>query len=244
MSKQIIPVHRRQITKATIDRLLWMIREGYWSPGDQLPPQRELAEALGVGMSTLREALQSLQTMGIVDMRHGEGTFVTSQPRDMYDRLVEMSLAMGESDLQMLLEAREILETGFAFHAANRATDEQLTEIFNILDKELGVIDSDHKEDIRELDLAFHHLIAEMTHNKFLTQIDGTLFHALDEILHRLPLTHEGWQLHYEVAVGIRSRDPFQASEAMRTLIEATAARYVPYINRQKEKIPKVLSAL
>ncbi|MCD4671316.1 MAG: FadR family transcriptional regulator [Anaerolineaceae bacterium] len=235
MPKQIQPVHRRQITKATIDRLLSMIREEYWLPGERLPAQRELAEALGVGMSTLREALQSLQTMGILEMRHGEGTFVTDQPNDMYDRLVEISLAMGETDLQMLFEAREILETGFAFHAANHATEEQVDALFDILEKERGVIDTDQRESVHELDLAFHHLVAEMTHNKFLTQIDDTLFNALDELIRILPQTHEGWQLHYEVARGIRNRDPFQASEAMRTLIEASAARYLPYMTRHKE---------
>lgn len=235
MIKKIQPVHRRQITKATLDRLLSMIREGYWMSGDQLPPQRELAEALGVGMSTLREALQSLQTMGIVDMRHGEGTFIANQPNDMYGRLVEISLAMGETDLQMLFEAREILETGFAFCAANRATDEQVEALFDILQKEHSLIGTERREEGHELDLAFHHMVAEMTHNKFLTQIDDTLFSALDEVLHLLPQTREGWQLHMDVAEGIRNRDPFQASEAMRTLIEASAARYLPYLTRKVE---------
>lgn len=234
MIKPIQPVHRRQITKATIDRLLTMIREEYWLPGERLPAQRELAEALGVGMSTLRESLQSLQTMGILEMRHGEGTFITSQPYDMYDRLLEMSLAMGDTDLQMLFEAREILETGFAYHAANRATDEQIDELFDILEREREMMDTNHNEDGHDLDLAFHHLIAEMTHNKFLTQIDDTLFNALDEMLRILPQTQEGWRWHYEVAAGIRNRDAFQASEAMRTLIEASAARYLPYMTKHK----------
>ena len=204
-------------------------------PGDQLPSQRELAEALGVGMSTLREALQSLQSMGIVDMRHGEGTFVTSQPNDMYDRLVTLSLAIGETDLEMLLESREILETGFAFYAANRATDKQIDALFDILETEHKIINQGRKKEVHELDMAFHHLIAEMTQNKFLMQIDDTLFNALDELLLALPQTFEGWQLHYEVAVGIRDRDPFKASEAMRTLIEASAARYLPFLANQQK---------
>ena len=187
MTKQIQPVHRRQITKATIDRLLSMIRDGYWLPGERLPAQRELAEALGVGMSTLREALQSLQTMGILDMRHGEGTFISSQPNDMYDRLVEMSLAMGETDLQMLFEAREVLETGFAFHAATRATEEQIDTLFDILQKEHEAIESGMLEDGHNLDLAFHQLIAKMANNKFLAQIDDTLFNALAELIRVIP---------------------------------------------------------
>jgi len=236
MTKKIQPVHRRQITKATIDRLLSMIRDGYWLPGERLPAQRELAEALGVGMSTLREALQSLQTMGILDMRHGEGTFISSQPHDMYDRLVEMSLAMGETDLQMLFEAREILETGFAFHAATRATDEQIDTLFDILEKEHEAIETGMLEDGHNLDLSFHQLIAKMANNKFLAQIDDTLFNALAELIRVIPQTMEGWHWHYEVALGIRRREPFQASEAMRTLIEASAAHYLPYMKRQTEK--------
>ena len=136
--KTIQPIHKRQISKATIDRLLSMIKDGYWAPGEKLPPQRELAESLSIGMSTLREALQSLQTMGILEVRHGDGTYVSDRVNDRFENSLSMSLAMGELDLQMLFEARGILEPGFAYFAANRATKEQVEKLFEILEDELA----------------------------------------------------------------------------------------------------------
>lgn len=225
---QIQPIYKRQVSKATIDRLLSMISEGYWSPGDQLPPQRELARALGIGMSTLREAIQSLHTIGILEVRHGEGTYVTDRESGMYENQVELSLAVGDLDLQMLFEARGIMEPGFAYYAATRATERQVKELFQILEQERLAIEAGKKEDMFGLDLAFHRKIAEMAANKFLLQIEGTLIKALDKLLQELPLTLEGWKMHREVALAIRNHNAFQASEAMRTLIEASAARYLP----------------
>ncbi len=237
-TNKIQPIHRRQITTAVIDRILSMIAEGYWKPGEALPAQRELAKSLGVGMSTLREALQALQTMGVLEMRHGEGTFVADSSNGIYERLIDISLASGEMDMQSLFEAREILETGIAYHAARRATEEQIQRLFEILGVERKQIESGHGENLFDLDFDFHRLIAEMARNKFLEQVDNTLRNALAVLLRKLPLTMEGWKMHYKVAEGIRDRKPFQALEAMRTLIEATAARYLPYMTKMTREAP------
>ncbi len=133
LSKYMEPIHTVHMSKATIDRLLAMIREGYWSPGDRLPPQRELARTLGIGMSTLREALQSLQAMGVLEMHHGEGTFVSEQPYQVIERILGMSLSLGDLDLQSLFEARIVLEGGLAYHAAARASDEQIEALLRNL---------------------------------------------------------------------------------------------------------------
>ncbi len=232
MEKEPIkPVHRRQISTATIDRILSMISEGYWSAGECLPPQRELAKDLGVGMSTLREALQSLQTMGVLEMRHGSGTFVSEQPFvEPYEKFIDVSVSLGGLDLEMLFEARGIIESGLAFHACKHATQDQIEELFAILKRELQCIEEKDQECCHDLDLAFHRLIATMVNNDFLAQIETTLYKALDQLFRVLPLTKEGWKLHYAVAEAIRDRDAFRASEAMRTLIEASAARYFPYM--------------
>jgi DNA-binding FadR family transcriptional regulator len=241
-TQKVQPIYRRQVSQAIIDRLLSMISDGFWSPGDKLPSQRELAQMLEVGMSTLREAIQSLHTMGILDVRHGDGTYVSDRTNDMYENPVNLSLAMGDLDLQMLFEARGILEPGFAYYAANRASDSQIEQLLDILEQEREKIEMRENENVYALDLAFHHLIAEMAANKFLQQIDGTLFKALYELLQKLPLTMEGWKMHNKVALAIRSRSPFQASEAMRTLIEASAARYLPFSGRALQETSPDLS--
>jgi len=231
MPTQIIkPIHRRQVSQALIDRLLSMISEGYWMPGEKLPPQRELAASLGVGMSTLREALQSLQTMGILKMLHGDGTYLEDSPSQViYSHMVTVSLAMSKNNMQMLFDARGVIETGFAFFAAEHATEEQIKKLFQILeDERQAILDSSHDQ-IHSLDLEFHKTIAEIADNDFLQQIIDSLFTALDEILQIIPQTMEGWRWHYNVAVEIRNHDPMRASEAMRTLVNASGARLLPY---------------
>ncbi|EKD87639.1 MAG: transcriptional regulator [uncultured bacterium] len=231
-TKEILPIHRRQISQAIIDRLLSMISDGYWAPGDRLPPQRELAKKFDVGMSTLREGLQSLQTMGILELRHGDGTYLANTPsQEIYSHMVNVSLAMGKMDLLSLFEARGVIETGFSYFAAERASDEQIKDLFDILEQEKNAIEKGQRERTHELDLSFHKKIAEIANNEFLGQIVGSLFEALDEVLRVIPQTTEGWRWHKNVAIAIGEHDPMKASEAMRTLVNASGARLFPFMN-------------
>ncbi len=213
-----------------------MISEGFWNPGDRLPPQRELATSLDVGLSTLREALQSLQTMGVLEMRHGDGTYLVESPsHDLYSHMFNVSMAMGKPDLEMLFEARGVLETGFAYYAAERATGEQIEELFQILEQQLGGIKNNNRELTYALDLAFHKKIAEIANNEFLQEIVGSLFETLEEVLQILPQTIEGWRWHREVAEHIRNHEPMKASESMRTLVIASGTRLLPYLNGNRD---------
>ena len=232
----IQPLHRRKVSQALIDRLLSMISEGFWNPGDRLPPQRELASSLDVGLSTLREALQSLQAMGVLELRHGDGTYLAESPsHDLYSYMFNISRAMGKPDLEMLFEARGVLETGFAYYAAERANDEQIDDLFMILDQQLANIKNNNRELTYELDLAFHKKIAEIANNEFLQEIVGSLFETLGEVLQILPQTIEGWRWHQIVAEHIRNHEPMKASEAMRTLVIASGTRLLPYLNGNRD---------
>ena len=119
-----------------------MIGEGLWQPGDRLPSQRDLAESLNVSLTSLRESLHSLQTMGVLEMRHGSGTFVTSRDFFPYDKIIELNKSFGGIDLEMFFEARGIIETGLAFLAAEHGADEQIEQLFKILEDQLDVFDS------------------------------------------------------------------------------------------------------
>ncbi|MDO9545776.1 MAG: FadR/GntR family transcriptional regulator [Pelolinea sp.] len=240
----ITPIHRRQISSAAGDRILAMISDGYWDPGESLPPQRELAKSLGIGMSTLREALQSLRTMGVLEMRHGSGTYVSRKPFDAYGNIIDVSVGLANMNLEKFFEARGIIECGLAFLAAEHATIEQINELFVILNGEVEYIGEEGSTYYHDLDLDFHRLISEMANNQFLSQINGSIFKVLDSLFRILPLTKEGWHLHAAVAEEIKKRSPLGASEAMRTLIEASSARYLPYMKKAAvEKANKKIDA-
>jgi|APSaa5957512622_1039677.scaffolds.fasta_scaffold40339_2 GntR family transcriptional regulator, transcriptional repressor for pyruvate dehydrogenase complex len=222
----IQPVRHIQVPEATLNHLLTMIGEGYWQPGERLPAQRELASHLGISISSLREALQALQVIGVLEVRQGEGTFVSSHSDQAVQQLIKLSLPLMRLDVTTLFEARIVLEGGLSYFAARRATPEQVSSLFKNLNMQKQAIEADHLDTLYELDLAFHRQIAEMAGSEFLKQIDVPLFHALENLLREMPHTMDGWSRHRDVAVAIRDHDAEKASRAMRLLIESAAQRY------------------
>ncbi len=235
-SEYMHPIQTTSAAKATIDCLLALIREGRWKPGGRLPAQRELAKTLGIGMSTLREALQSLQSIGILEMRQGEGTFVTAQPYQTIEKILSLSLALNNLDVSSLFEARIFLEGGLAYYAAERASEEQIATIFQNLDEQEKAIDEGRIGDVDDLDLKYHRLIIEMANSKFLEQVEGMLHHELEQFLRSVPHTKEGVKFHRAVAEAIRARDPQGSSDAIRKLVESTAARYNAYVKKADQR--------
>ena len=222
----IQPVQHIQVPEATLNHLLTMIGEGYWRAGERLPSQRDLASQLGISISSLREALQALQVMGVLEVKQGEGTFVSRHSDQAVQRLIRLSLPLMHLDVNTLFEARIVLEGGLAYFAARRATPEQVSALFKNLNMQKQAIEVDQMDSLYELDLAFHRQIAEMAGSEFLKQIDVPLFYALESLLREIPHTMDGWSRHSDVAVAIRDHDPEKASRAMRLLIESAAKRY------------------
>src|SRR5215210_7510891 len=105
-------------------RLIGLITERRLRPGDRLPPERELAATMGVSRSSLREALRALAMLGVTEMRHGDGTYLTSLEPGALMRPVGLVLALSESGVQELFEARKLVEPGLAALAAERIGDE------------------------------------------------------------------------------------------------------------------------
>lgn len=230
ITDQIEPIQRKDVTTGIVDKILEMIGAGYWSPGDQLPSQRDLAGQMNVSMASLREALYSLQAMGVLEMRHGSGTYVSRNTVNPGEKLIELSLLLGGLDIKMFFEARRVIETGLARLAAEHGSDEQIDRLFEILEEQKNAFIAGDQDQLHYLDLAFHQHIADMANNNFLFQINETLFANLDKLFQVLPLSEAGWRLHYAVAEAIRDRNSDMAYQTTRTLIEASLANYLPYI--------------
>jgi GntR family transcriptional regulator, transcriptional repressor for pyruvate dehydrogenase complex len=148
------------------EELQQRIRQGDWLPGDRIPSITQLAKELQVGAGTIREALRSLQSLGMIKIEHGSGVYVTgARP------LTELSSHfenVGDGLLLALAETRRILEPELAFLAAERGTDEELTEIEGLVSK----MEEEEKQgnDFAELDVLFHRQIAQAARNPILYQ--------------------------------------------------------------------------
>ncbi len=153
----------RSASDRTIDAIVSLIGGGELVPATRLPPENELASLVGVSRGSLREAVRVLDYLGIVDVRVGDGTYVTElDGANLLRGLDLLGQVANESTALEIFEIRRILESAAAAIAATRITDEQLSA----LEAHLAVLRSEtDSERFVQLDLEFHDLIAAATGN-------------------------------------------------------------------------------
>ncbi|MFO1058242.1 MAG: FadR/GntR family transcriptional regulator [Dongiaceae bacterium] len=225
---ELTPVVKVTTAQAVARKLLDMIRDGVLKPGDQLPTEKELIERLGVGRSTVREALQILATINIVEATAGAGTFVRAPTPAGLFRPDLMGVLIGNRMAMELLEAREMIEPHCVRLAALRGTEEDYARIDRLLDAH----EAAHRQGrpASELAARFHVMLAEASHNRvavtFMTSILETLMQR-GRKLDAVP----GYQRreideHRAILAVVRSRDPDRAAQAILRHIVESAATY------------------
>lgn len=111
IAPRIAPIIKREaLPEQIVRQLVGLVKAGHLKPGDRLPAERTLAEELGVGRPTLREALRALQLLGILDIRHGGGVFVAALEPDTLLGPLHLFLALDRHQLSTILEARKVIE--------------------------------------------------------------------------------------------------------------------------------------
>ena len=161
------------VTDEAISAIKAMILSGELAPGQRLPPEKELSERLGLSRNSLREAVKSLEVIRVVDVRRGDGTYVTSlEPRLLLEALSFVVDLHRDSTVLEMLEVRRVLEPHAAAKAALVITEKQLAA----LDLELASVDSTASiEELLEHDLRFHALIASASGNEYLASLLGSM---------------------------------------------------------------------
>lgn len=226
------PVRGGNAYEETVERLLQTIRLGLILPGQQLPPERELASLLDVSRDTVRLAISALVDADYLVVRRGRygGTFVK-------ENIPPGSVALGrDGDLQPrtkithdeivdILTLREILETGAARHAAQRpltAVDRE--NLWTVMKETAAASITDY----RRLDSRLHLLIAELTGSpSLLTQVAASRM-RVNELLDEIPLlqpniSHSDEQ-HEAIVLAILTGDADKAAEAMSDHVSGSAA--------------------
>ena len=167
------PLPRRRATTDAIAAIQEQIRSGRLAPGERLPSERALSEALGVSRPTVREAVQSLAAMNILDVRHGAGIFVSSLGMDELLSPMRFALELSGPTVTHLFEVRLALEPRAAELAAERATDEQLAGIEDCVARHArrGL----SREELLELDTELHRRIVEAAGNVLLVNLIASL---------------------------------------------------------------------
>ena len=150
-------------------RLIDLIMERQLKPADRLPPERELAASMGVSRSSLREALRALAMLGVVEMRQGDGTYLTAMRPETLMRPVGLVLALSDSGLQELFEARKLVEPGLAALAAERISDHAAEELVRCAAASAEAIED--AEAFMWADIELHGQIARAADNAVLSRL-------------------------------------------------------------------------
>lgn len=188
-----------------VNQIKGLITSGQMKPGDKLPPERKLAEKLGVGRSHVREAIRKLEFYGILKTLPQNGTMVAGIGIAALEGLITDVLKVEKADFASLVETRVILEVQTAYFAAERRTEEEIVNIGQALDA--YIVKVKKGEPAIEEDLMFHLAIAEASKNSVLKSLmliitpdiinsfnklaickDGNILKALEE--HKLILEH------------------------------------------------------
>jgi GntR family transcriptional repressor for pyruvate dehydrogenase complex len=198
-------------------RLIDLITERQLKAGDRLPPERELAATMGVSRSSLREALRALAMLGVAEMRQGDGTYLTALRPDTLMRPVGLVLALSDSGLEELFEARKLVEPGLAALAAGRIDDEEAAELCRLAQSSPAVLDD--AEAFMWADIELHARIARAASNvvleRLLDSIAGMGIASRRRTGRLAPVREQSARDHREIAAAIAARDADAAHAAM-----------------------------
>ena len=221
----IEPIRKTRVAEQVAERIRMMILDGTFAAGQPLPAERPLAERFGVSRGSIRDAFRTLETIGLLVTRHGQGTF----PQELdVERLVAplASVLRYRHDLEdELLDVRRMFEPAVARVAATRVSDEDLADLQRILDAQREKVKTRQSAIVE--DTAFHQALARATRNRVVVSIMATLNDLLVES-RRLALQQKGrpgrsMRGHEAVVAALRQRDADAAAAAMREHIDQIA---------------------
>jgi GntR family transcriptional repressor for pyruvate dehydrogenase complex len=211
-------LNRTSVVDAGIEQIKRLVVEGALAPGQRLPAERALADALGISRPALREAIRALIAMGVLQSRVGSGTYVTSLSAEVLAGPLAFLLEASRPAFFHLFEVRYMLETGAVAVAAQRADERQLASLGVTLARMRQAIDD--VERFVDADIAFHRTLHEAAENPLLLELMASVS-SLDRRMRlltsqQLAVREASVREHDAIAAAMASRSPERALAEMR----------------------------
>lgn len=211
---------KRPLPQIIVDKIIDLIESKELLPGERLPSEQELMKELNVGRGTIREAIKSLVSRNIVEIRRGVGTFVAEKTGVVEDPLGFSFINNKNKLVKDSMDVRLLLEPSIAKWAARNATDSEILEIIELSHKiEIAILND---EDYSDLDVEFHTKIANSSRNlvvENLIPILTTNIRSLIDVTHAV-LKEYTILSHKKIANAIKERDEELAEQLMKEHIE------------------------
>jgi len=206
-----------RLYESVMEQIMNLLKNKELKPGDQLPPERELAEKFSISRGSLREAFRVLESRGLIKSKPGGGRFIRELKKDTIINAENIILSLEKSSILELLEAREMFEVKIAEVAAQRAIPEDI----ELIKKSLSNAKKEEKLDDKEMkrDTEFHIAVARATHNFVFINILKLHLDLLRETRGKTwqisGRKKEQQQEHQNIFKAIKEHNSKKASEAM-----------------------------
>lgn len=231
-------VDKTTVSDTVIDQVVELIRTGKLQPGEKLPSEHGLGEQLGVGRSSVREALKALEALGLITRRQ-EGSFVSEDfAMPALTKMLYLNMLAQELEIRHLYQARRLLETHLGELAAANITDEDLDELEALCAAMESTPDDQIQRHVK-LDRDFHRTISELAGNPVLTRLWELAFEVLFEVRQRIPFTPQNIRYsderHRLLMKALRSRDPAAVRQTINATLETGEQMLVERLAQQAE---------
>ncbi len=167
------PIVRQSVAEMVARRVLDMVTSGVLKAGDQLPPERELAEMLGVSRPSVREAIRGLSILGVVRSRQGGGVYISELDADALLGPIQFFLSLQDVNIRELYDVRRLIESDVARRAAEAISDSALERLEYLLAAQANCVGDPLA--FRQSDFEFHEIIWASSNNAFLKRIGESL---------------------------------------------------------------------
>ena len=212
------PIGRKAVSELVVQRILDLIKNGQLKAGEKLPSERDLAGLLDVSRPTVREALRALSILGVLEIRHGGGVFVTSLDATELLNPLDFFVSLNARNMTELFDARIHFEPMVAGLAATRLSDGQIACMQELVDAQISA--TDDGETFHDTDVEFHKMLLDASGNIFLTRVGKVLQvlgdQARREFQKREEIRHRSIEDHKAIMEGVHARDAAATEAAMR----------------------------
>jgi GntR family transcriptional repressor for pyruvate dehydrogenase complex len=221
MTTRPLPAGDKDVDSLAAERVVRhleeLIENGRLKPGDRLPAERELAQVVGVSRPTLRAGLRSLAALGVIESRHGAGTFITAGPPRLSTGPLSMMAALHGFTRDEMFEARLVLEVGAAGLAAEKASGENLA---TMSEEVAGMFASlDDPQSFLLHDVRFHRAVAAASGNPVLAalveMVSALVYERRRLTVERARDLKQSAEMHRRIYNAIRARAPERARHEM-----------------------------
>lgn len=220
-----VPVKSTRVYEQVVENIKDMIENGELKVGDKLPTERAMAEDLNVSRASIREAIRSLEVIGLIESRQGAGNYIKKDFSEILLEPLSMMFMLQQGSAIDIYELREVLELSTIMVSAKRISEEELEKLKELIDKFKS---SEIEANNVMIDKEFHYTIVKAANNPLITNLLNVVSQLIDKfitdsrknILESSENKEKLLELHERIYLALEERDDYKAYTALKEHFE------------------------